>query len=94
MGGREEGELEKSVVTLKTLNPTIQALDHCSAAWGPFYLGMTKSKGESLSWPNREKEFNSIVRDLESLRLPALLKLISLLSMEKDLKRQITVRDV
>lgn len=87
-------KLEKSVVTLKTLNPTIQALAHCSAVWDPFYFGMTKSKGESLSWSNREKEFNSIVRDLESLRRPAPLKLISLLSMEKDLKRQITVRDV
>lgn len=86
--------MEKCMVTLKTLNPTIQALVHCSAAWDPFYFGMTKSKGVSLSWPNGEKEFNSIVRDLESLRLPALLKLISLLSMEKDLKRQITVRDV
>lgn len=94
MGGREEGELKKSVVTMKTLNPTIQALVHSSAAWDPFYFGMTKSKGKSLSWLNREKEFNSIVKDLESFRLPALLKPISLLSVEKDLKRQITVRDV
>lgn len=59
-----------------------------------FILEWLSPRGGSLSWPNRKKEFNSVVRDLESLRLAALLKLISLLSMEKDLKRQITVRDV
>lgn len=67
--GREEREVRKSVVTLKTLSPAIQALVHCSAAWDPFYFGMTKSKEKPRSWPSREKKFDSVATDLESLRL-------------------------